>query len=286
MKIKVTKDKIWIRIKNLMSMIETKHLATSTSAGSSARIHSILAGFWLSDSTCKAYHNTSTSVVSDCSVTSAGSSARIHSILAGFWLSDSTCKAYHNTSTSVVSDCSVTSAGSSARIHSILAGFWLSDSTCKAYHNTSTSVVSDCSVTSAGSSARIHSILAGFWLSGGDASTMTTPSCGGIIPQFLATLMAVLIMSPAISAGIKVHASTTTWMCTILSHILTRQRKADLQIWTCVRPKINRVPLLIMNNLHVKFESEQAKTVVCIVPTKSYTQNAEVDFDLWPHDLN
>ena len=178
--------------KNLMSMIETKHLATSTS------------------------------VVSDCSVTSAGSSARIHSILAGFWLSDSTCKAYHNTSTSVVSDCSVTSAGSSAPMHSILAGFWLSDSTCKAYHNTSTSVVSDCSVTSAGSSARIHSILAGFWLSGGDASTMTTPSCGGIIPQFLATLMAVLIISPAISAEIEVHASTTTWMCKILNHLLIK----------------------------------------------------------------
>ena len=33
-------------------------------------------------------------------------------------------------------------------------------------------------------------------------------------------------------------------------------------------PKINRVPLLIIHNLHVKFESDRTKTVVCIVPTR------------------
>ena len=35
--------------------------------------------------------------------------------------------------------------------------------------------------------------------------------------------------------------------------------------------KINRVPPLIIHNLHVKFESDWAKTVVAIVPTRSYT---------------
>ena len=59
----------------------------------------------------------------------------------------------------------------------------------------------------------------------------------------------------------------------------TRQRKAwhplargqswpwPLTPW----PIINRVPPLIIHNLHVKFESVWAKTVVAIVPTRSYT---------------
>ena len=46
-------------------------------------------------------------------------------------------------------------------------------------------------------------------------------------------------------------------------------------------PKINRVPPL---NLHVKFESDWAKTIVCIVPTRSYTQSDKVDLNLWPRD--
>ena len=49
-------------------------------------------------------------------------------------------------------------------------------------------------------------------------------------------------------------------------------------------PKINRVPPLIIHNLHVKFESDWAKTVVCILPTRSYTQSAKVDLDLWSRD--
>ena len=53
-----------------------------------------------------------------------------------------------------------------------------------------------------------------------------------------------------------------------------------LTLW----PKINRVPSLIIHNLHVKFENDWAKTAVCIVSTRSYTQSAKVDFDLWPHD--
>ena len=36
-------------------------------------------------------------------------------------------------------------------------------------------------------------------------------------------------------------------------------------------PKMNRVSLLIIHNLHVKFGSDWAKTVVCILPTRSYT---------------
>ena len=39
-----------------------------------------------------------------------------------------------------------------------------------------------------------------------------------------------------------------------------------------------------IHNLHVKFESDWAKTVVCIVSTRSYTQSAKVDLDLWPRD--
>ena len=39
----------------------------------------------------------------------------------------------------------------------------------------------------------------------------------------------------------------------------------------------NRVPLLIIHNLHVKFESDRSKTVVCIMPTRFYTQSANVD---------
>ena len=49
-------------------------------------------------------------------------------------------------------------------------------------------------------------------------------------------------------------------------------------------PKMNRVPPLTIHNLHVKFESDWAKTVVAIVPTRSYTQSAKLDLDLWPHD--
>ena len=37
------------------------------------------------------------------------------------------------------------------------------------------------------------------------------------------------------------------------------------------------VPPLIMANVHVKFESDWAKTVVAIVPTRFYIQSADVD---------
>ena len=47
-------------------------------------------------------------------------------------------------------------------------------------------------------------------------------------------------------------------------------------------PQINRVPPLIIHNLHVKFESDWAKSVAFIVSTRSYTQSAKVDLDLLP----
>ena len=40
--------------------------------------------------------------------------------------------------------------------------------------------------------------------------------------------------------------------------------KFDLDLW----PKINQVPPLIVNNLPVKFKSDWAKTVVCIISTR------------------
>ena len=36
-----------------------------------------------------------------------------------------------------------------------------------------------------------------------------------------------------------------------------------------------------MHNLHVKFESDQTKTAVYIVPTRFYTQSTKGDLDLW-----
>ena len=40
----------------------------------------------------------------------------------------------------------------------------------------------------------------------------------------------------------------------------------------------------LLHRLHVKSESDWAKTVVCIVSTRSYTQSAKVDFYLWLRD--
>ena len=55
--------------------------------------------------------------------------------------------------------------------------------------------------------------------------------------------------------------------------------------WTLTQcPKINRVTPLIIHNLQVKFESDLVKTVVTIVSTRSYTQSAKIDLDLWPCD--
>ena len=48
--------------------------------------------------------------------------------------------------------------------------------------------------------------------------------------------------------------------------------------------KINRVSPLIINNLHVKFESDWAYTVVCIVPTSPNIKSAKVDLNLCPYD--
>ena len=39
---------------------------------------------------------------------------------------------------------------------------------------------------------------------------------------------------------------------------------------------------VIINNLYVKFENDWTQTEICIVSTRSYTQSANVDLDLWP----
>ena len=72
----------------------------------------------------------------------------------------------------------------------------------------------------------------------------------------------------------------------------TRQRKAwhphaggQSWFWPLTPwPTINRVPPLIMNNLHAKFESDQAKIVVSIMPIRCYRERAKVDLDLWFRD--
>ena len=55
----------------------------------------------------------------------------------------------------------------------------------------------------------------------------------------------------------------------------------DLDLWTH-DPKSKGVSPLIIHNLHVKFESDSAKNIVCIVSILSYTQIATND--LWPND--
>ena len=53
--------------------------------------------------------------------------------------------------------------------------------------------------------------------------------------------------------------------------------------WTLIPwPKIHRVHPLIVDNLHVQFESDWAKTVVFIMSTRSYTRSSKVDVELWP----
>ena len=49
-------------------------------------------------------------------------------------------------------------------------------------------------------------------------------------------------------------------------------------------PQINRVPPLIILNLHVKFKRDWTITAVFIVSTKLCKQSAKVDLDIWPHD--
>ena len=67
-----------------------------------------------------------------------------------------------------------------------------------------------------------------------------------------------------------------TVVCIVPTRPYTQSAKVDLEHCS----KINTVPPLIINNFHVKFESDEAKTVVCIVSTWSYTQSAEVNLDL------
>ena len=56
--------------------------------------------------------------------------------------------------------------------------------------------------------------------------------------------------------------------------------KVDLDLWLHDPKSIG----FLLHRLHVKSESDWAKTVVCIVSTRSYTQSAKVDLHLWPRD--
>ena len=47
-------------------------------------------------------------------------------------------------------------------------------------------------------------------------------------------------------------------------------------------PWIIRVPPLIIQNLHLKFQTDWTWSVVCSVSTRPYTQSAKVDLELWP----
>ena len=60
-------------------------------------------------------------------------------------------------------------------------------------------------------------------------------------------------------------------VCILPTSSYSQSAKVDLGIWP-PWPKINRVPPLVFHNLHVKSESDWAKTIVCIVSTMYYTQ--------------
>ena len=76
-----------------------------------------------------------------------------------------------------------------------------------------------------------------------------------------------------------------TVVCIMSTGSYTQSATVDSWPWPLTPwTKINRVPPLIMVNVHVKFESDWPKTVDSIVSTRSYTQSAKVDFDLWPRD--
>ena len=81
------------------------------------------------------------------------------------------------------------------------------------------------------------------------------------------------------------------WMCMWSLKVIGQKLKSLLcpqgQSWPWPLtpwPKINWIRPLIMVNVHVKFESDWAKTEVAIVSTRSYTQSGKVDLDLWPCD--
>ena len=52
--------------------------------------------------------------------------------------------------------------------------------------------------------------------------------------------------------------------------------------WLTLRLKIKRVPPFIMNSLCARFESDLAKAVACIMPTKFHMQTSQFGLDLWP----
>ena len=53
-----------------------------------------------------------------------------------------------------------------------------------------------------------------------------------------------------------------------------------------MRPKINRVPTLIIHNIHEVFERYLAKTVVCIMPIKLYNKDRMPKMTLTFHPIS
>ena len=56
--------------------------------------------------------------------------------------------------------------------------------------------------------------------------------------------------------------------------------KVDFDLWLRDPKSIG----FLLHRLHVKSESDWAKTVFCIVSTRSYTQSAKIDLHIWPRD--
>ena len=80
-------------------------------------------------------------------------------------------------------------------------------------------------------------------------------------------------------------AKVDLWPCDCSCYRAHKALYTECQMWPWILTqwsKINRLPPLIIHNLHMEFESHWAKTVVSIVSTRSYTQSAKVD--LWPCD--
>ena len=83
------------------------------------------------------------------------------------------------------------------------------------------------------------------------------------------------------SIGFLLPSSTTyMWSLEVLGKKLacilpirfySQSAKVDFGLWP-PWPNINWVPPLVFHNLHVKSESDWAKTIVCIVSTMFYTQ--------------
>ena len=75
--------------------------------------------------------------------------------------------------------------------------------------------------------------------------------------------------------------------CSLYMYCMQKVLYTECQSWPWPLtpwPQIKRVPPLIMKNLYLKFESDWAKSLVCIVPTSFYWTSVKFDLDLWPRE--